>query len=210
MKKTLLLTAVAAFTLFGAGAHAQGAEAGDWQFRLRVLNVSPDEGATITPIGGDVDIDSGIVPELDISYYFAPAWSVELILGVTPHDVMAVNTAAGNVDLGSVTLLPPTLTLQYHFNANGRVRPYVGAGVNFTHFFNEDLPAGSIATSIQYDDSFGLAAQAGIDFDINDVWFFNVDVKKIDINTDVTINGTIQADVDIDPWVFGIGFGRRF
>ena len=118
--------------------------------------------------------------------------------------------AAGNVDLGSVTLLPPTLTLQYHFNANGRVRPYVGAGVNFTHFFNEDLPTGGIATSIQYDDSFGLAAQAGIDFDINDVWFFNVDVKKIDINTDVTINGAIQADVDIDPWVFGIGFGRRF
>ena len=205
--KRLLLSAIATSLLAAAPA---AAEQGDWLIRLRGLHVMPNEGATIDPIGGDVDIDTSIVPELDISYYFAPAWSVELILGVTPHDVMAVNTIAGDVDLGSVTLLPPTLTLQYHFNANGRVRPYVGAGVNFTHFFNEDLPAGSIATSIDYDDSFGLAAQAGIDFDINDVWFFNADVKKIDINTDVTINGTIQADVDIDPWVFGIGFGRRF
>lgn len=209
MSKSLLLAAtILGLTVTGA-AHA-GAEAGDWQFRVRALHVVPDESAVITPIGGDVSIDTSIVPELDISYFFSPNWSVELILGVTPHDVMATGTAAGNVALGDVTLLPPTLVLQYHFNADGRVRPYVGAGVNYTHFFNENTAPGSIATRVEYDDSFGFAAQAGVDIDINETWFFNVDLKRIDINTDVTINGTIQADVDIDPWVFGVGFGRRF
>lgn len=206
MKSTLFAAAIA--SVLGSGASL--ADQGDWLIRGRLLNVSPNESATINPIGGDVDIDTSFVPELDISYFFTDRIAAELILGVTPHDVMAVGTAAGNVDLGEVTLLPPTLTLQYHFLPEGTIHPYVGAGINYTVFFNEDLPAGGIATSINYDNSFGLALQGGIDFDVNENWFFNVDVKYIDINTDVTINNAITADVDIDPWVFGIGIGRRF
>lgn len=206
MKSTLFAAAIA--SVLGSG--ASFADQGDWLIRGRLLNVSPNESATINPIGGDVDIDTSFVPELDISYFFTDRIAAELILGVTPHDVMAVGTAAGNVDLGDVTLLPPTLTLQYHFLPEGTIHPYVGAGINYTVFFNEDLPAGGIATSINYDNSFGLALQGGIDFDVNENWFFNVDVKYIDINTDVTINNAITADVDIDPWVFGIGVGRRF
>ncbi len=175
-----------------------------------MLNVSPDESATIVPIGGDVDIDTSFVPELDISYFFTDRIAAELILAVTPHDVMAIGTAAGNIDLGDVTLLPPTLTLQYHFLPEGTIHPYVGAGINYTVFFNDDLPAGGIATSIDYDNSFGFARQGGIDFDVNENWFLNVDVKYISINTDVTINNAISADVDIETWVFGIGIGRRF
>lgn len=206
MKSTLFAAAIA--SVLGSG--ASFADQGDWLIRGRLLNVSPNESATINPIGGDVDIDTSFVPELDISYFFTDRIAAELILGVTPHDVMAVGTAAGNVDLGEVTLLPPTLTLQYHFLPEGTIHPYVGAGINYTVFFNEDLPAGGIATSINYDNSFGLALQGGIDFDVNENWFFNLDVKYIDINTDVTINNAITADVDIDPWVFGIGVGRRF
>mgnify|MGYP003125334499 CR=1 FL=1 len=205
--KRLLLGAIAAGLVSAAPASA---ESGDWLVRLRGLNVIPDEGATITPIGGDVDIDTSIVPELDITYFVHDQWAVELILAVTPHDVAAVDTLAGDIDLGDVTLLPPTLTLQYHFNPDGQVRPYVGAGVNYTHFFNEDLPGGSALSTIEYDDSFGLAAQAGVDFALQDDWFLNVDVKYIDIDTDVLIDGAIAADVEIDPLVVGVGFGRRF
>ncbi len=116
----------------------------------------------------------------------------------------------GDVDLGDVTLLPPTLTLQYHFNPAGKVRPYLGAGVNYTTFFNEDLPNGSALSTIDYDDSFGLAAQAGLDYALENGWLVNFDVKYIDINTDVLIDGAISADVDIDPVIFGIGIGRTF
>jgi len=205
--KRLLLGAIATSLLAAAPA---AAEQGDWLVRLRALNVVPNESATIDPIGGDVDIDTSIVPELDISYFIQDNWAVELILGVTPHDVMAVDTAVGDVDLGDVTLLPPTLTLQYHFNPAGQVRPYVGAGVNYTTFFNEDLPSGSALTTIDYDDSFGLAAQAGLDFALENGWLVNLDVKYVDINTDVLIDGAIAADVDIDPVIFGIGLGRQF
>ncbi|MAK65184.1 MAG: hypothetical protein CMF75_10680 [Maricaulis sp.] len=204
--KRMLLGAAAALIL----AAPAMAEQGDWLVRLRAINVVPNEEATITPIGGDVDIDSSIVPELDITYFVQDNWALELILGVTPHDVMAVNTAAGDIDLGDVTLLPPTLTLQYHFNPEGQYRPYVGAGVNYTYFFNEDLPSGSALSTIDYDASFGLAAQAGIDIALQDEWFLNLDVKYIDIDTDVVIDGAVNADVQIDPVVFGIGFGRRF
>ena len=208
--KKLLLAAAGVVALTGMTAPAALAEKGDWQFRVRAITVQPDEGADIQTIGGDVDIDTSVVPEFDISYFFTDNIAAELILGVTPHDVMAVDTAVGDLDLGDVTLLPPTLTLQYHFNPDGDVRPYVGAGVNYTHFFNEDLPTGGIATSIDYDASFGYALQAGADFQVSDDWFFNVDVKYVDIDTDVTINGAIQADVEIDPVIFGVGFGRRF
>lgn len=205
--KKILLGATAIALLAGAPASA---DAGDWLVRLRAISVMPNEGADIDTIGGDVDIDTSVVPELDITYFLQDQWAVELILGVTPHDVMATGTALGDVDLGDVTLLPPTLTLQYHFNPEGTVRPYAGVGVNYTAFFDEDLPAGSTLTSIDYDASFGLAAQIGADFEVAPDWFINVDAKYIDINTDVTINGAINADVDIDPWVVGVGIGRRF
>ncbi|MBR9826022.1 MAG: OmpW family protein [Alphaproteobacteria bacterium] len=205
--KKILLGATAIALLAGAPASA---DAGDWLVRLRAISVMPNEGADIDTIGGDVDIDTSVVPELDITYFLQDQWAVELILGVTPHDVMATGTTLGDVDLGDVTLLPPTLTLQYHFNPEGTVRPYAGVGVNYTAFFDEDLPAGSTLTSIDYDASFGLAAQIGADFEVAPDWFINVDAKYIDINTDVTINGAINADVDIDPWVVGVGIGRRF
>lgn len=206
MKHLLMTAALAALV----SASPAAAESGDWLVRLRAINVAPNESADIATIGGDVDIDSSIVPELDITYFVRDQWALELILGVTPHDVTAVGTTLGDVDLGDVTLLPPTLTLQYHFNPEGTVRPYLGAGVNYTHFFDADLPAGSALTSIDYDASFGLAAQAGVDFDISEDWFLNLDVKYVDIDTDVTINGAIAADVSIDPVIFGIGIGRRF
>ena len=212
--KTLLMACAGAAILAGAIAPAAMAGQGDWMFRLRALHVAPDEGATISPIGGSVDIGTSVVPELDITYFFTDRIAVELILGVTPHDVSAVNTSLGDVDLGDVWLLPPTLTLQYHFNPDGQVRPYVGAGVNFTHFFNADLPSGSPLTSISYDNSIGFALQAGVDYALNERWFLNFDVKKVWINTDVTVDagglGIVTADVDINPWIIGIGFGWRY
>lgn len=183
---------------------------GSWQVRVRGLYVVPDESADISLIGGDVDIEEDTVPELDITYFFTENFGVELILGTTNHGVEAVNTAAGKVDLGEVSLLPPTLTVQYHFLPHERFRPYVGVGLNYTIFYNEDAPGG-VVTDIDYDDSFGYALQAGIDIMVNDNWFVNLDVKKLFLNTDVSLNdGVITADVDIDPWIYGFGFGYRF
>ncbi|PWE17820.1 OmpW family protein [Marinicauda salina] len=211
--KVFFSAAASALVLAGLGAPAF-ADQGEWRFRVRAITVQPDESADITPIGGDVDIDASVVPEFDISYFLTDNIAAELILGVTPHDVTAVGTSLGDVDLGETTLLPPTLTLQYHFAPDAQFQPYVGAGINYTTFFNEDLPGGSPLASIDYDDSVGAALQAGFDYKINERWFFNVDVKKVWINTDVTIDagglGIVEADVDIDPVIVGVGVGWRY
>ena len=219
-----LFSTLAAASMLFVGAAAPAFAEGGWMVRARAISVMPDESGDLSvdgnPLGGDVDIDTSVVPELDISYFLNDNIAFELILGVTPHDVTATEVeavAGADVDIGDVWLLPPTLTAQYHFTNFGSFKPYVGAGVNYTLFFNED--AGPVADSIDYDASFGGALQAGFDYDFDGEkggWAFNLDVKKVWINTDVTVdftsalNATVDADVDINPWIVGVGAGYRF
>ena len=210
--------------IIGTAAYA---DENPWMVRGRVLAVLPDESADLSVAGaalaGGVDIGDQYVPELDITYFFNKNIAVELILAVTPHDVDAVNVTVpgaltdATVDLGDVWLLPPTLTLQYHFDTGTRFKPYVGAGVNATFFFDEDQ--GPVADGIDYDSSLGCALQVGVDYDLDGEpggWALNADVKKIWINTDVTIDfatalgATVEADVDINSTVVGIGLGYKF
>ncbi|KAB8152362.1 outer membrane beta-barrel protein [Kordia sp. TARA_039_SRF] len=184
-----------------------------WQVRARVISIIPNESASIEAIGGDVSISTAYVPELDFTYFFTENWAAELILGTANHDVEAVNTAAGNIDLGDVWLLPPTLTFQYHYPI-GDFKPYVGAGINYTIFYGAD--EGPVADDVDYDNSFGFAFQAGFDYALSEKWFLNLDVKKILIQTDATVNAnsalgaTVGADVDINPLVIGFGVGLKF
>lgn len=184
-----------------------------WQIRLRGLVVAPDDSATIETIGGDSDLSTAYIPELDITYFFTENIAAELILGTAKHDVSVVETAAGNIDLGSVYLLPPTLMAQYHLTGSN-FKPYVGAGINYTFFYNEK--SGPVADSMSYEDSLGFALQLGMDYSLNDDWFINVDVKRLFLSTDVVVDATsalgatVGADVTIDPWLAGVGVGYRF
>lgn len=224
MKSLFCSALMATSTLIGAAAYADD---NPWMVRGRVLGVLPDESADLSvgnaALAGSVDIGDQYVPELDITYFFNDNIAVELILAVTPHDVDAVGVTVpgaldnATVDLGDVWLLPPTLTLQYHFDTGTQFKPYVGAGVNATFFFDEDK--GSVADGIDYDPSFGGALQVGVDYDLDGEpggWLLNADIKKVWINTDVTVDfssalgATVDADVDINPTVVGIGFGYKF
>jgi outer membrane protein len=204
----ILLFALAFVAIPFSSARAQ--DDGAWELRLRGIAIVPAESATIDPINGDVQIDEAYVPELDISRLFTPNISVELVLATAKHDVMAVDTDAGNVDIGSVWILPPTLLLQYRFMPGYSVQPYLGAGVNYTFFYSEDVP-GDVVIDADYDAALGFALQGGLDIPIKDSgWFVNLDVKKIFLTTDVALNGgAINADVDVNPWVFGGGIGLR-
>lgn len=214
MRKRILVAVLAVMGLTNL-AMAQDAPAhndGKWQFRLRGIVISPDESADIEAIGGDVDISTAVVPEFDITYFFDDNWSLELILGTAKHDVEAVGTDVGDIDLGSVWLLPPTLTAQYHFTGGDFV-PYLGAGPNLTLFYGVD--EGPVADDVEYDTAVGFALQGGFDFMLNDKWFLNFDVKKLFLNTTATVDATtalgatVDADVDIDPWIFGFGVGLK-
>jgi outer membrane protein len=201
------LTASVAAIAVPQAAHA---EQGPWLVRGRLLAVLPDEGASVTVLGGDLEIEDQFVPELDITYFFDKHWAAELILAVTPHEI--THTPTG-LDIGEVWLLPPTLTVQYHFQPDDPdFRPYVGAGVNYTMFFGHD-DADPAILDADFDSSVGFALQAGFDIPIDEHWSINVDVKKVWINTDVRLDttlGPVAADVDINPLIVGVGVAYRW
>jgi len=138
-------------------------------------------------------------------------------LGYSEHTVAGEKSWSALGDVIDAKVLPPTLTLQYHFMPDSNIRPYIGAGVNYTYFFDEEV-AGSVlpvpGSKVKLEDSFGLAAQAGVDIAINDDWFVNMDVKYIQIDTTAKFSGTAvgsaKISADIDPFVYGIGIGRKF
>ena len=222
-----------------AGIHAFGQTAKEedkdakheWRVRLRGLAVIPQEEASIGVIGGDAEISTSIIPELDFTYFFNRHFAAELILGTTRHkvnttgsDLSAIGLAnSADVNLGKVWLLPPTLTFQYHYPV-GRLNPYLGAGVNYTIFYSVD--EGPVVNDVKYKNKFAFAAQAGVDIDISKRVFMNVDVKKIFLNTTATVDAgnltpadspslapvlsNIEADVKIRPWLVGFGVGYKF
>jgi outer membrane protein len=200
----------------GALAFAGTASAQDllhnFQVKVGVSGILPDESATISTIGGTVDISDEYVPSLQIEYFINDNISLELLCCIATHDVKAVSTSLGTVNLGTVSHFPPTVTAKYRWTDFGAFQPYVGAGVNYTTFYDDELPAGGPVTAISYDDSFGGALQAGFDYKLNDHWAINVDVRKIWISTDVTLTAgaTINADVDINPLVVTVATGYRF
>lgn len=213
------LTVCAALLGIAAAAPAH-AEAGDWLVRARAIWVSPTESSSgILPAfpNDRVGVSGDVMPELDFTYFATKNVGFELILGTTKHNVTGRRGLAELGEVADTWVLPPTLTAQYHFAPDAKVRPYVGAGVNYTMFYNEDASSslnGAIGkTRVKLDDSFGLAVQAGVDIDLTDKVFLNLDVKYIDMDTTATLRtgGLVnKVDVSIDPVVAGIGIGMRF
>ena len=199
----LVLTSVPAFAV----------EKGDWLARFGVANISPNDSSTsLTAAGANstVGVDGDTQVFANLSYMIKENVAVEL-LASTPftHDIVGTGALAGAGKVGETKQLPPTLSVQYHFKPKASVRPYVGAGINYTIFFSEKTSGALAGTSLSLDDSFGLAVQAGVDVDINKDWFFNADIRYINIETTATTAlGT--AEVKIDPTVISLGIGTRF
>jgi outer membrane protein len=225
MNKKLSLTTLSAALLALAIAPitASATEQGDWLVRGRIINVSPnDSSGTVGGIPGtSVTVDDDITAEVDFTYMVAKNWGLELILASSKHDVSGAGALAGlglDQKILDVRTLPPTLTAQYHFAPDSNIRPYAGLGLNYTLFFNESATGNAESilgkTDVSLDSSFGLAGQLGVDIDVSDSWFLNFDVKYIDMNTTATLKtaglGDLAVDVDINPWIFGIGIGTSF
>ncbi len=176
--------------------------------RLRAIDVKPDSGGS-TSIGGTPHADAAVVPEVDFSYYFTKKIAAELIVATSPHELTLHNSSAGDLDLGDTMILPPTLTLQYHFTPDQKLSPYVGAGINYTLPYAEDN--GASVSKLNADGSWGWALQAGTDYWLDEHWGVNFDVKKIFVDVDASVNsGAVQGNVELNPWVVGTGISYRF
>ncbi|MDM5077728.1 OmpW family outer membrane protein [Aeromonas media] len=203
MKKVLPLLIAAAFASPTVLAH----QAGDILVRGGLAFVSPQTSSDDVLGTGELDIDSNMQLGLTLSYMLTDNWGVEL-LAATPFSHSVSTPGLGEV--AKVKHLPPTLMAQYYFgDANSKVRPYVGAGINYTTFFDEEGRGALAGTDVSVDSSWGLAGQVGLDMAINDRWFVNASAWLIDIDTDVhTAVGTINTS--IDPVAFMLGVGYRF
>ena len=177
------------------------AEQGDWLVRLRAIDISPD--ASSSPVPG-VDVDNKWAPEVDISYFITHNIALELILTYPQKHDVTLNGA----NIGTVKHLPPTLTLQYHFAPKAGFRPYVGAGINYTRFSSVNLNAPPrLGTE---NSSVGWALQAGFDVPVARNMLFNVDVKKVKIETDLFTPAGYLTTLKIDPVIVGVGIGWSF
>ncbi|WP_413777282.1 OmpW/AlkL family protein [Sphingomonas sp. S2-65] len=219
-----LIGAVAVMAAMPACAQSEartGIQAGDVLLRARAILVAPNErSGDILPAfpGEKASVDNSAMPELDLTYMATDHIGFELIASTTKHSASGRSGTTGSIGkLASTWVLPPTLTAQYHFNPQGAVRPYVGAGINYTVFWDEKASGGLEAavgkTRVHMDDSVGWAGQIGVDLDLTPRLFLNLDVKYIDIDTAArlrtTAAGTQSVMLHLDPLVFGVGLGLR-
>lgn len=218
MKKSILATAIvlAAATV---STQAMAYEEGDWVVRFGATSVNPDESSSNVMVGGadlgiGVNVDSSTQLGINVAYFITPNLNIEL-LAATPfsHDI-GLNTVGA---LADTKQLPPSLTANYYFAAaNAKFQPYVGAGINYTIFFDEGFTQANKDagfTDLDLDASFGLTAQVGFDYEVNDKWHVNGSVRWIDIDTDATfkLNGADgSVSVDIDPYVYTLSLGYKF
>jgi outer membrane protein len=223
MKKTLFATTLLGAMALGFAANAQslldmnaplvGKQAGTFMVRVRAIGVIPeDNSSSISAIGGHVSATAQAAPEIDFSYFLTDNIALELIAATTRHEVKANGTAVGNVDVGSVWALPPTLTLQYHFMPHSAFSPYIGAGINVTFWYGEKA-ANPPVTHFSVGNGVAPALQTGFDHNFTGHWFANVDVKQIFLNTDSHVDAlgtTVKARTSLDPLVVGMGIGYRF
>ncbi len=200
MKKQLVAAAILSTLLSGA-AFAQQTTEGSWMVRARAVHLESDNGGGTTP-ALNLSMNNKWMPEVDVSYFFSPNVAMELVLTVPQKHTLYAN----GTDIGTFKHLPPTLLAQYHFPMNG-FKPYVGAGVNYTRFSSVNLkvPGADIDRN-----SWGPALQVGVDIPLSNGLYLNLDMKKVYIRTDVSLNGTKIGDFKADPLLVGVGLGWRF
>lgn len=216
---SISLAALAAGSLL-MSASAVAYDAGDWRFTAGMTTVDPEQdngsvAGSVVPGGLDVVVDDDTQLTFTGAYMITPEWGVELLASLPfEHDF----TVGGLVG-GSTKHLPPTLSVQYHFNSAGKLIPYLGLGVNYTIFFDErtsgtldstldDVVGGN--ADLKLDNSVGVALQAGVDYMIDDNFFVNLDLRYISIESDAELNGTDIGTVDINPTTVGLSLGYRF
>jgi outer membrane protein len=200
MKKHVLSAlAIAAASLISTQAFAQASE-GPWMVRARAVSLS---SANTDGTGLGLSLNDIVLPEVDISYFFTPNIAAELILTVPQEHDVRLNGSK----IGTLSHLPPTLLVQYHFTNFKGFKPYVGAGINYTKFTKTDI-LGGVGTLNS--SSTGGALQVGVDVPLSGNMYFNFDVKKVLIGTDVYLGGVNKGSFKVDPLLVGVGIGWRF
>jgi outer membrane protein len=205
--QSLVLATAAALTMTTAFA----VPAGTWTVAAGAHYVDPkSDNGTIAGGAYDVDVDGDVRPTISGEYFIANNVGVELLAAIPFHHDFTLTDAAGVEIKGKTQHLPPTLSVQYHFDNDMmpmNIKPFVGVGVNYTMFFKERSALGG---NLKLDDSVGVAGHIGIDMPFSPRDAFRIDARYIDIKTDASRNGTDLGEIDISPWVYGVAYVKSF
>ncbi|HJU39558.1 MAG TPA: OmpW family outer membrane protein, partial [Tahibacter sp.] len=152
------------------------------------------------------EVGSEMQPTFTLEYFLSRSLSVEVLAAAPFRHEVKLNGAKA----AEVRHLPPTVSLTWHFNPEGKVSPFVGVGVNYTTFFDIHETGPLAGTQLGLKQSWGAAARVGLDVALNARWSFLVDARWMDIDTEARVNGAKVGTVSIDPIVYGFAFGYRF
>ncbi|UPG92100.1 outer membrane beta-barrel protein [Luteibacter aegosomaticola] len=201
----LQLKTLAVALLLAAPIAAQAADTdANWTLHVGAHVVDP-KSDTGQLAGMNASISKSTRPTFSVEYRFAPGWSAEVLAALPfKHDVRLNGTQAV-----SVKQLPPTIGVLYHFMEGQAISPFVGAGINYTLFFDKKGRNALDGTHVSMQNSWGAAGHAGVDIRLNDRWLFTVDARYMDIDTKVKVNGARVGTAHVDPWVYGLSFGYR-
>jgi outer membrane protein len=208
MKKQMIIALAAVAAMASGSAFAY--EAGDWTFKAGLTNVNPEQTNGNLALGstdlGELVVEDATTLSLLGVWHISPSFGLELLASLPFDHDFSVGGAVG----GTTKQLPPTLSLQYYFNTEGKFIPYVGVGVNYTNFFSTKTFGDLAGVDVDIEDSWGGAVQAGIDYFVSEQMFMNLDVRWIQIESDVKVNGANVGQADINPVVIGINVGYLF
>ena len=208
LTRSLALASALASALAATATPALAQSKGDWTLGVGVHQVAPKSDNGRLAAGTlAVDVDRDIKPTITGEYFIADNLGIEILAALPfKHDI--------NIDglgrVGSSKQLPPVVSIQYHFNSQGKVSPFIGAGINYTTFFSEDTTGALAGSRLKLDDSWGLAAHAGVDFALSKNAALRVDARWIDIDSKVKLDGQNIGTVNIDPMVYGVAYVHRF
>ncbi len=203
MRNTIKIAALSVALAAAFPVTAQEAQ-GNWLVRARAVDLLFDNGQSKTVKTLDIKAENRWIPEVDISYFFTKNIAAELVL-TWPQNI---NIKSGSSKIGQIQALPPSLLIQYHFTDLGAFKPYVGAGVNYTHFYKtHNILDGAANVD---NDSWGLVGQIGMDYQVNKNWSINVDAKYVQMATDVHLGASNIGKLDLNPVTLGVGVGYRF
>lgn len=191
----------------GLAAPAFAQQAGEWTFSVGAHQVNPkSDNGSLAGNTLKVEVGSNVRPTVTAEYFVRDNLGIEVLAALPfQHDV----DIKGLGTVGSVKHLPPVVSLQYHFG-DGKVKPFIGAGLNYTYIFGESTTGALRGSKLRLDNSWGLAAHAGIDFKVGDKGAIRVDARWIDIDSDVKLNGADLGTVNIDPLVYGAAYVFQF
>lgn len=206
-----------ALAFVSAGVLATGAvRAEDNVFKLGVTRYdthSKTNGVTGPGIPAGADAETGDATTVIFvgERLVTPKFGVELVLGVPPKiTARATGSVAFLGEVLSARNVAPTLLFNWHFGAEGdSLRPYVGLGLNYTKFTDIKTPYG---WDVQMSDSWGPAAQVGLDYALDKRWGLFASVAVVKVKSDLVATGAtvLQTTIDFRPVVYSAGVAYRF